>query len=392
MCIAILSPKGTQLSKETLNICWLNNFNGAGFMYNDDNNKLHTVKEMKDFDKFYSKYADIRDKFPNSTMVLHFRISTHGVINRTNCHPFKVNNKLGFVHNGIIREVEKDKKYSDTNMFNRTVLRKIPGLDISMLKSKGMKKLMGHFIDYSKLVFMDNMNNYAIINEQKGHWAEGIWYSNDSYKKVKDTIDYGGQTRSRSSFSSGSSTGYGTYGGYRGSSGRSWEYTGSQNTPGYTQSSMKEDLKMYKISDGTDTCDCCGIPLMQGEVVNMFGECLDCLNQDEATEVLEAVLDDNHILTNLNGTVTTDSKTDGTGVKTESTKRDPYDFTDTVDKGNSVTEYSECDYCTTVLEKENIRHLPEHDAKLCKGCIENMVDHGYLTKDKLDIFKDKTEA
>lgn len=389
MCIAILSPKGTQLSEETLQICWLNNYNGAGFSYNDDNGVLHTVKEMKDFDKFYSKYEAIRAKFPNSTMLIHFRISTHGVINRTNCHPFKVNKDLAFIHNGVIREVEDDKKYSDTNMFNRTILRKIPGLDIKMLRSKGMKKLMGEFIDYSKLVFMDSDNNYAIINEDKGHWGEdGIWYSNDSYKKVKDTIDFGGRSVSRSSLGGGSYGGYGGWsGGYGGWNSRNYSSGSSLGYKSSKQSSIDftEDEKIYKIADGTETCSCCGAHLLEGEITSMFDECLSCVTADEADEITANVIEDNYTISVYSGTPIVDK-----GESDDSPAADPYDFSDTVeDKDNSAAKYKECDYCTSVLEASQVRFLKEHDACLCKNCVTSMVDHGYLTEDKLDVFEDK---
>ena len=391
MCIAILSPKGTQLSKETLNICWLNNYNGAGFAYNDDSGKLHTVKEMENFDKFYDKYEAIRTKFPNSTMLIHFRISTHGVINRTNCHPFKVNKDLAFIHNGVIRDVEDDKKYSDTNMFNRTILRMLPGLNISMLTSKGMKKLMGEFIGYSKLVFMDSDNNYAIINEQKGHWGEdGIWYSNDSYKKVKDTIDFGGRSVSRSQLSGGLNSGSygGSYGGsyYGGSYGSSGSSLGYKSSRG-TQSSLPfngEDEKIYKTADGTETCSCRGIHFLEGEITSMFGECLECVTADEADEITSDVINDNYTITVLQGTPVVDQKK-----LPESPTTDPYDFSETVGSSKDKKTYKECHYCTSVLESDQVKFFKEHDAHLCKGCVTAMVDHGYLTEDKLEVFKDK---
>jgi hypothetical protein len=37
-------------------------------------------------------------------------------------------------------------------------------------------------IGYSKLVFLDRHGNHKIMNEHKGTWDDGVWYSNDSYK------------------------------------------------------------------------------------------------------------------------------------------------------------------------------------------------------------------
>ncbi|NDB59608.1 hypothetical protein EB001_14345, partial [bacterium] len=37
-------------------------------------------------------------------------------------------------------------------------------------------------IGYSKLVFLDRHGNHKIMNESKGTWDDGVWFSNTSYK------------------------------------------------------------------------------------------------------------------------------------------------------------------------------------------------------------------
>jgi glutamine amidotransferase len=385
MCIAILSPKGTQLSKESLSNCWLNNYNGAGFMYNDDNNVMRVVKELKDFEKFYKKYENIRKKFPNSTMLIHFRISTHGIINKANCHPFKVNNALGFIHNGVIHDVEEDDKYSDTNMFNRTVLRKIPGLNVNLLNSKGMKKLVGELIGRSKLVFMDNENNYSIIlgstNDNKGHWGDdGVWYSNSSYKEVKDTIDFGGKSVSRGSLGSSYGSSYGT--GYRS------RYYGNDNWGSSTYeekpSAYNSQDYLYKVSDGTCTCTDCGIPLLNGELTSIFDECLECVSASEARDIRKSATDDNYILTDCKGT--------NMATLPEGDSLFEFDNEEPKDDGNSEEKYAECDYCTTVKEKSEIKWVGSYDACLCKSCVSGMIQFKYLDESSLELFDDKEGA
>ena len=44
-----------------------------------------------------------------------------------------------------------------------------------------MQELIENVIGYSKLVFLDNKGNFNIMNEEKGHWHNKVWYSNDSY-------------------------------------------------------------------------------------------------------------------------------------------------------------------------------------------------------------------
>ena len=41
-----------------------------------------------------------------------------------------------------------------------------------------------------KLAFLTNDGDYLIANEELGHWKDGIWYSNDSFKACKWTNSY----------------------------------------------------------------------------------------------------------------------------------------------------------------------------------------------------------
>jgi hypothetical protein len=152
-------------------------------------------KEMKDWKRLYKVYEDWRNRFPSAHILLHFRISTHGGINIENCHPFKVNKSLAFIHNGII-DTDIIKGKSDTNSFNELVLKELPK---DFYKQQSIMDLMEYRIGYSKLVFLDGMNNYAIVGEHKGKWDNGNWYSNESYKPSK-YIDFGGTKVAKSTF------------------------------------------------------------------------------------------------------------------------------------------------------------------------------------------------
>lgn len=190
MCIAILNTKQTTLKKQLLRNCWENNGDGAGILYINNDNKLEFFKEMNNFDTFYDKYIDVRKKYGKRNMVLHFRISTHGKVNTTNCHPFLVNDSLGFVHNGMIYDVPTSTEYSDTYMFNETVLKNFKeGFEHNQTIMEMLEVFIGNG---SKLVFLNDDDNYFIVNEQAGHWNLGCWFSNSSYKQVNDWVDFGG--------------------------------------------------------------------------------------------------------------------------------------------------------------------------------------------------------
>ena len=178
MCIAIMKSENKKISKATLQRCYESNPDGAGFMF-AANKELTVKKGYFTFKEFYKEYKP----HENKQVLLHFRIKTHGPIDKNNCHPFLVNSGLGFIHNGIISGYG-DNKQSDTIDFNKSILQKIVSKHGNMgLFDDPMVELIENVIGYSKLVFLDRHGNYRIMNEDKGHWNNGVWYSNNSYKK-----------------------------------------------------------------------------------------------------------------------------------------------------------------------------------------------------------------
>ena len=177
MCIAIYKPEGKVLSQATLQECYDSNPDGAGFMYAQDK-KLHIEKGFFSYDSFYQAYK----KHETKQAVIHFRIKTHGKIDTTNCHPFAVNNSIGFVHNGIINGFG-DTNHSDTIGFNNAILQPLVQKwgNLALFQDPIIDLIEGR-IGYSKLVFLDRHGNHKIMNEGKGLWDDGVWYSNNSYK------------------------------------------------------------------------------------------------------------------------------------------------------------------------------------------------------------------
>ena len=180
MCIAILKPKGENISKDRLENCFDNNDDGAGYVF-AKNGILHFFKGFFRFKDFWKSYVKNVVQNGNPISAIHFRITTHGKTNTANCHPFKVNDNLGFIHNGVIDmvDVDKKKKRSDTSVFNDTILKQLPS---NFIRNTAICDLIAESIGNSKLVFLDNNGNYTIISEEQGFWVENVWYSNNSYK------------------------------------------------------------------------------------------------------------------------------------------------------------------------------------------------------------------
>ena len=178
MCIAILKPNSETISKKRLERCFDNNDDGAGYVFAKDG-VLHFFKGFFRFRDFWKSYVKNVVNNGNPITAIHFRITTHGKTNADNCHPFKVNPDLGFIHNGVIDMVSVDKKRSDTSVFNDNILKKLPD---NFIRNTAICNLIEESIGRSKLVFLDNGGNYTIVNENAGHWDGNVWYSNNSYR------------------------------------------------------------------------------------------------------------------------------------------------------------------------------------------------------------------
>lgn len=201
MCIAIYIPEFKELSKDILKICNDANPDGMGFAFFNDKNELVLNKEV-DEKKILRKidmFPIIRKHFIHKPFLLHFRIATHGKISNRCCHPFRVNETTVFCHNGILDNdfgATRDGDTSDTMMFNKNILQRLSKKELNGLvsgKNDLIKELLeGYIGDRNKMIIMNSKNNVVILNERKGIWDKGCWFSNDSYKEKKVfTINYG---------------------------------------------------------------------------------------------------------------------------------------------------------------------------------------------------------
>lgn len=196
MCIAIASMKNCPLpSKEILQRCFRTNPDGAGFAY-AYHNTVYTYKGFFDFPSFYKQLAECDEKYnlTENGVLLHTRITTHGLTNTANCHPFPVTSntqkltagfsksKYAIVHNGICtctaRSSSKE-PLSDTALFVRDYLSKIATFD-NWFDSPGTIPLIETLIE-SKIALL---NNKGEIRMTSGfHQGEdGCFYSNYSYE------------------------------------------------------------------------------------------------------------------------------------------------------------------------------------------------------------------
>ncbi len=176
MCLAILKKPEGHVTKKRLGRAWATNNDGAGFMYASDG-ELWIQRGFFKFTEFYTALRYAEKMNPDATFVIHLRLATSGHKNTQNCHPFRVNPYVGFVHNGIFSNYTYTKsKSSDTSWFNDDVLKELPG---GFLDNSAIVKLLESMCSkgWSKLVFLDNNGKYKIINECAGEWINNVWFS-----------------------------------------------------------------------------------------------------------------------------------------------------------------------------------------------------------------------
>ena len=187
MCIIAIKPKGVKMfDDQTITTMFINNPDGAGYMYYDKKHKNVCIK--KGFFSCKALLADLKThNFDDVNVVLHFRISTSGKIDSLNCHPYPLYGKnaddctanLAMAHNGILTAFNppKDSPINDTQTFINEVLN---NLKPDFLKDADKLMLIKKLIGTNKLAFLDDTDNVTTIGD---FITDGDYiYSNSSYK------------------------------------------------------------------------------------------------------------------------------------------------------------------------------------------------------------------
>lgn len=186
MCVAIVKAQNLRLTRQCLLNCYTANRDGAGFAYVKDG-EVCIQKGFFTFDKFWEAFQEFQDL----PALVHFRIATTRAINGKNCHPWRVNDDLVFIHNGMISNCSKDDDISDTGNFNKYVLQPLMEESPEFWKTSQFKWLVEAAIGKgNKLAFLDSKGEFKIFNEDQGYWDSGVWFSNKSYTGYSSSRDF----------------------------------------------------------------------------------------------------------------------------------------------------------------------------------------------------------
>jgi len=154
------------------------NPDGIGIMY-------ATTKGLKIVKTLPKNYADafaFIGKLPDDDreLAIHFRWTTHGNTDLTNCHPYDVvNGYVAMMHNGILHTGNKaDTTKSDTWHFIKDYLAEAVHEHPALVHNAGYLTMIAEFIGDNRFVFMDGDGRMSHVNYDQGVEHEGMWFSN----------------------------------------------------------------------------------------------------------------------------------------------------------------------------------------------------------------------
>lgn len=191
MCIIVAKPAGVPMPSDvTIANCFYANSDGAGFMV--ATGKTVSIRKgymtLDNFMDAVDEFGDLTDR----SVVMHFRIATHGGVKPSCCHPFPVSSnvddlralsfetRVAVAHNGIIDCMRSytDKDTSDTMAYIMNVIAPIRRLSEDFMNNDNAMDVFDATVG-SKLCFIDNSGDIVTI----GDFIEdgGVLYSNTSY-------------------------------------------------------------------------------------------------------------------------------------------------------------------------------------------------------------------
>jgi hypothetical protein len=192
MCLLTFMNEYTTADIDQLTVGAANNPDGFGFAIHAGTSIVrgNGLKYNQVLDEFLKQRA-----IHSGPALFHSRITTHGGTTIDNCHPFQLGKDTLSVmaHNGML-PIPSTGGRSDTRILAEDMLPSWGGA--SILNSKKQRKKLAKFAAGSKLVFLsanpDVQNNHYIINENLGHWVDGVWWSNNSYVYSRYSYTGGG--------------------------------------------------------------------------------------------------------------------------------------------------------------------------------------------------------
>jgi hypothetical protein len=183
MCL-IITGKSSQVRATLLNTkgmlkdIYTSNSDGIGFMYA----AKEGLKVIKHLPKSEADAIACIKRMPNDEreIAIHFRMTTHGDTDLTNCHPYDVvPGYIAMMHNGVLHTGNAaDASKSDTWHFIKDYLASPVSEHPDMVFNESFLNMVGDYIDNNRFVFMNGEGRMSHVNFEQGIEHDGMWFSN----------------------------------------------------------------------------------------------------------------------------------------------------------------------------------------------------------------------
>jgi hypothetical protein len=183
MCL-IITGKSSQVratlleTKGMLKDIYTSNSDGIGYMYGTKDG----LKVVKFLPKSMADAEACIKRMPNDDrdIAIHFRMTTHGDTDLTNCHPYDVvPGYVAMMHNGVLHTGNKaDVSKSDTWHFIKDYLASPIAEHPDMIFNDSFLTMVADFIANNRFVFMNGEGRMSHVNFDQGVEHDGMWFSN----------------------------------------------------------------------------------------------------------------------------------------------------------------------------------------------------------------------
>ena len=200
------------------------NPDGIGIMYATTKG----LKVVKQLPKSLADATHFISKLPNDAreLAIHFRWTTHGHTDLTNCHPYDViPGYVAMMHNGILHTGnDADKTKSDTWHFIRDYLASPTADHPPLVHNEKFRDMLAEFIGDNRFVFMDGDGKMSHVNYDQGVEHDGLWFSNTyAWRPSRLIPSYQYSTKYAARYYDTMADYDDTYGGYRSLPSNTWK-------------------------------------------------------------------------------------------------------------------------------------------------------------------------
>lgn len=181
MCLLTVFTPDAEINLTRMRDAADNNPDGFGFALLFDG---HIAKfRSMSYTETINEFTEQRKRNAGCWALFHHRFSTGGGQTVDNCHPFTWahDERIAIAHNGVL-PIKPGRRKSDTRIWAE---HQLADFDPTVLDDDDWWTKTEKWMGTSKAVFLsahpDTEYGLYIMNEQLGHWEDGVWWSNRSY-------------------------------------------------------------------------------------------------------------------------------------------------------------------------------------------------------------------